>query len=156
MKKTDIRTVAAWSEILASIAVIVSLAFVVISLNQNTAALQSLNDNFLYELQDSRMAAVESDVPLANIFVKVDAGETLSAEEETHYRYWNLRELNMWEIAFTRHQEGLMPPAQWEAWEMSFITGLIPWFPKEEWDSVAYGYGSEFQAYVEEVYANLP
>jgi len=153
MPRPDIKTIAAASEIIASIAVIVSLVFVVASLNQNTEALQSLNDNFLYELTDSRLSDITSGVPLAEIFAKVDANEPISPAEKIHYDSWMTREIDIWELAFTRHQDGLMPPTQWIAWEASFINGTIPYLPKEQWDEGASGYGAEFQEYMEGIYA---
>ena len=151
-----IKTLAAASEILASIAVIVSLVFVIVSLNQNTAALQSINDDFLYELQDARLSAVQNDTDLANILVKVFAGEFLGPAERVRFDYWMIREINMWELAFIRHSEGLMPPAQWVAWETSFITSALPYVPKETWDEWRSGYGEEFREYMDQLYLDHP
>ena len=102
---------AALAEIVASIAVAVSLILVVVSLNQNTAALQSINDNFLYQLQDSRLSDV-SNKDLSEVIAKALAGDQLDSAEQLRFDFWVTRELNMWELAFIRHQEGLMPPSQ--------------------------------------------
>ena len=89
MPKTDIKTMAALAEIVASIAVAVSLILVVVSLNQNTAALQSINDNFLYQLQDSRLSDVSnkdlSEVKCEVLFA-ASKGDTLVEDtvEITH------------------------------------------------------------------------
>jgi hypothetical protein len=95
MPKTNIKTLAAASEILASVAVIASLIFVIVSLNQNTAALQSINDNFLYELQDAQLSAVHSDSELADIIVKFVTGESLGPAEQLRLDYWMIREVSM-------------------------------------------------------------
>lgn len=56
----------ATAEIVASAAVVASLVFVVISLNQNTAAIQSANDNFLYQPEGARLADVTINSDMAD------------------------------------------------------------------------------------------
>jgi hypothetical protein len=118
--------------------------------------LQSINDNFLYELQDAQLSAVHSDSELADIIVKFIAGESLGPAEQLRLDYFMIREVSMWELAFIRHSEGLMPPAQWTAWESSFFDGTIRYLTKEKWDEWSSGYGEEFSKYVELKYSEQP
>ena len=150
----DIKILSAIAEIIASIAVIVSLIFVIVSLNQNTAALQSINDNFLYELDNARLSDVNSDPGLAEIIVKARAAEPLGPAEELRLAFWNLRQLNMWELAFSRHNSGLMPPSQWEAWDGSFVKAITSDLPEEKWNERRDEYGEDFGRHVDAAYSD--
>jgi hypothetical protein len=152
--KTDIRLLAAAAEIIASVAVVASLIFVVVSLNQNTAALQSINDNLIYELQDERMADVSNNAELADIVVRARAGEELSEAEQLRFFFWVSRDLATWELAFNRHIEGMMPPAQWIAWDESFKANITSRLPQGNWNSSKTGYGEEFKKHVDAAYAD--
>ena len=155
MPKTDIRTLASAAEIIASVAVVASLIFVVVSLKQNTAALQSINDNFIYELQDERLADVSDNAELAKIVAKAGAGEALSEVEQLRYDFWMYRHVSAWEIAFSRHAEGMMPPSQWIAWDESFKDSVIRRLPGESWVRMQTGYGDEFKNHVDAAYAEM-
>lgn len=153
MPKKDIRILAAAAEIVASVAVVASLVFVVVSLKQNTAALQSINDNFVYELQDERLANVSNNAELADLIVRARAGEALSEAEELRYEFWVTRDLNAWEIAFIRHTEGMMPPSQWTAWDESFKDTVVTRLPEDRWNRQRTGYGEDFKNHVDAAYA---
>jgi hypothetical protein len=151
--KIDIKVLAATAEIIASIAVVVSLIFVVLSLNQNTAALRSVNDNLIYELQDERLADASNNAELADIVVRARAGEELSEAEQLQFFFWVSRDLATWELAFNRHREGMMPPAQWIAWDESFKANITSRLREETWNSSKIGYGGDFQKHVDAAYA---
>ena len=65
MQKFALKEWAAVAEIIAAVAVIISLVFVVQSINQNTAAVQSTNDNFIYDLQYARTRDIVSSPGMA-------------------------------------------------------------------------------------------
>ncbi|MGI9222581.1 MAG: hypothetical protein ACR2QS_16255 [Woeseiaceae bacterium] len=154
MKKPDIQTLAAWSEILASIAVIVSLIFVIISLNQNTAALRAMNDNLLYQIQDARFSDANNDAELAEIALKRFKGEPISEIEDQRLFYWVVREVNLWELAYVRHSEGLMSPLQWETWDRNSVSNVLDTLPKKDWDQyLRQGYNPGFVEHVDAIYA---
>jgi hypothetical protein len=153
MVKLDIKTLAASAEIVASIAVVVSLLLVVASIDQNTKSLQSLNDNFLYELQSQRLRDVISDHEFASIVDRFVAGEDLTSVELRRYRYWQLQDINIWEIAFNRYNEGLLPEGQWTAWDRYFGDKLKTAYPEEWWAAIRHQYGDAFAGHLDAVYA---
>lgn len=153
MAKVDIKSLAATAEIVASIAVVVSLLLVVASINQNTKSLQSINDNFLYELQNQRLRDVSNDGELASILDKAFSGKDLTSAEILRYRFWQQQELNMWEIAFTRYKDGLLPAAQWDSWNRYWSTDIPTAIPEEWWSATKYQYGDDFAAHVDAIYA---
>ena len=81
MAKVSIKSLAAAAEIVASIAVVISLLLVVDSIDQNTKSLQSVNDNFLYELQNQRLRDVANDGELAAIIDKARSEQDLTNAE---------------------------------------------------------------------------
>ena len=153
MSKRDIKNYVAVAEIVASVAVVASLIFVVVSLNQNTVAVQVSNDNFLYQLEDARMADVTSDPEMADVFYRASSGEELSEAERFRYEYWVLRQLNVWEIAFIRYRDGLMPASQWQSWDESLSWTVPSRLSHETWTQYRTGYRAEFRSHVDAAYA---
>ena len=153
MDKVDIKLVAGIAEIIASIAVVVSLLFVVYSIDQNTEALQATNDNFIYELQSQRLRDVSSDNEFASIIVKFRTGENLTQAETLRYRLWMVGELNMWEMAYIRRKNGLLPEAQWRAWNGGWTVTMPNNFPEEWWLEDRFQYNNEFVEHVDAIYA---
>ena len=153
MASIDVNFLAAIAEIVASIAVVVSLLFVAFSIKQNTAAVQAANENFLYELQHRRLGETTTDGELASIIVKFDAKEPLTDVETVRYSSWAVQDLSMWEIAYLRHKEGLLPSEQWEAWDRTWATGVPKSFPEKWWPTIKHQFGDEFVRHVEAAYS---
>jgi hypothetical protein len=78
---------AAVAEILGIATVIVSLLLVVRSISQNTAAMHTTNDNFIYERQDAIITTLVTDPSMAALSIKHQSNEPLSEVE--HMRMWN-------------------------------------------------------------------
>ena len=153
MSKKNLTSLAAIADIVASAAVVISLAFVVLSLNQNTDALRSSNDNYLYELMDQHLSDVQLDPNFAHIILKAVSTEELSPAEELRMQMWIFRQLNTWELAFSRYQDGLMDPNDWREWSLTFSENIVPVFSKEKWNQSKVGYGADFVKHVDSVYA---
>jgi len=144
---------AAISEILGVLAVVISLLLVVSSIRQNTAAMHTTNDNFIYERQDAIVAALATNPSLAEISAKHNNDEDLSEVE--HLRLWNqlFRDLLLWELAFVRLNEGLFSPAQWSEWNRVYSIQFLSEFPKSWWAESRQWVTEEFAAHVDSVYA---
>jgi len=154
MKNLTLKKWAAIAEIIAAVAVIISLAFVVQSINQNTAAVQSTNDNFIYELQYARTRDIVSSPGMAAIYVKVKRGDALSEVEQERFRWDKLQELSLWELAFNRHRDGLYAADLWEGWNQYYLVSFIPMFPEELWQESRSFYLEDFQKHVDTAYAD--
>jgi len=144
---------AAISEILGMAAVIISLLLVVGSIRQNTAAMHTANDNFMYERQDAIVATLVTDPSLAALSVKHSNREQLSETE--HVRMWNqlFRDMLMWELAFTRHKDGLLSPSQWQGWDSAYSPQFLSEFPPSWWAETRHWVSDDFAAHVDAVYA---
>jgi len=153
MAKVNIKSLAVAAEIVASIAVVISLLLVVSSIDQNTKSLQSINDNFLYELQSQRLRDVTNDGELASILDKAFAGKDLTNSEKRRYRYWQQQNVNSWELAFNRYKDELLPEAQWNAWDRYWSADIPASVTEEQWSAIRYQYGDDFAAHVDAAYA---
>ena len=108
------------AEIIGTIAVVVSLLFVVTSINHNTKVIQASNDNFIYELQFARTRDIVASPGMALIYTKVNRKMELSEEEQERFYWDKMQELSTWELAFNRHRDGLFSTAQWIGWNNYF------------------------------------
>jgi hypothetical protein len=150
----DLTSWAAIAEIVGTLAVVASLLFVGISLNRNNAVLKATNDNFLYQLQDGRIADTLKDPELASILVKQSNKEELSDVEIQRLIKHQIRKRNLWELAFDRHNEGMLSSEKWDGWNRMFAAGISENFPQEWWSEVRQRYGENFARHVDAMYSN--
>ena len=101
MTKLALRDWASVAEIVGTVAIVISLLFVAYSVNHNSAVLQSLNDNLLYEYDAQAISDVVTDPSMAAILVKLDNGEQLTAIERERFQQFMYRYLNMWNWPMT-------------------------------------------------------
>ena len=151
--KEKLQEYALITEIISAIAVVVSLLFVIYSINQNTGSLQASNDNFIYQLQDARLSDLNDNGELAAIMVKFSSGEELTREESLRHRIYMARGVNLWELAYVRYREGLMPVNQWETWDDMWSSSMPKDLPRESWLRLRPYYDDEFVEHVNSVYA---
>ena len=152
MKRLALQEWAAFAEIIGTVAVVVSLLFLAYTIEQNTAVMQSANDNFLYELDDRQQADVALTEDLATILLKHYNGEELSGIEEIRFRRHGIRQLNTWELAFDRHKEGLLSDDKWNSWNQYYSISIRNDYSEEWWADLRKYYGAEFAEHVNAVY----
>jgi hypothetical protein len=153
MRKLDLKDWAALGELVATVAVVVSLIFVVISVDQNTDALQGVNDNALFERHDNFMRIFVEDASMAAILAKKRRGEEpLSDVEAVRWERYRLSLADIWVMAFLRHERGLLDDGHWEAWDLYFrdlFSNQAEAFTKSEWAKLRYGYDEHFWEHVD-------
>ena len=156
MTKLTLRDWASVAEIVGTVAVVVSLLFVAYSVNHNSAVLQSLNDNLLYEYDAQAISDIVTDPSMAAILVKLDNGEQLTTIERERFRQFMYRYLNMWELAHDRYVDGLFPEGKWLGWNATLadvVTQGPRRLPGEEWSAIKEQYGLDFVYVVDKAYA---
>ena len=143
---------AAVAEILGMVTVVASLLLVARSVTQNTAAIHTSNDNFIYERQDAILAALVTDASLAELQVKHENKEQLSDAE--HVRMWNqqFRDMLMWELAFTRFSAGLLSTDSWREWDKAYSIQFLGEFPPSWWAEARPWVKNEFAEHVDSIY----
>jgi len=133
---------------------VVSLLFVAYTIEQNTAVMQSSNDNWLYDLADRQDSAVSQDRNLATLTFKYYSGEELSGVDRLQYDFHMQRTINAWELAFDRHKEDLLSDENWYAWNRAYSVNIKNGYPEEWWASSRIFYGDEFAEHVDSIYEN--
>lgn len=122
LKIPKLKQWAALSEIIASIAVVISLVFVIISLERNTTEMSAANTNDLYDSLREIELAVAVDAEFTEIVRQVVTGhyEDLSEQEAYRYSFYALQHLSIWEQMHARYLDGSVSPSSYESWREYF------------------------------------
>ncbi len=108
MKKIDWTKLAAISEIIGMIAVVISLVFVGGSIRQNTAALEATQLNFLTGLVDSYYSDQVTNPHIYDLLEKLENNQQLTDVEEWRLKDQLWRGLIIWEDMYERYRRGLI------------------------------------------------
>jgi hypothetical protein len=152
MRKLNLTEWAAASEIIGTLAVVLSLLFVAYSIDRNRTELRLTNDTYLYEIGDAMMADAAKDPDLAIFYAKRKWGLEFTERELAQTFWFEYRDLNQWEQAYFWHQDGLFSNRQWSGWDRAFSTNFAESFPREWWVAVRPVFSDEFAMHVENAY----
>ena len=108
MKKIDWTKLAAISEIIGMIAVVISLIFVGVSIRQNTAALEATQLNFLADLSDRYYSDQVTNPDIYDVLEKLENNQQLTVVEEWRLKDQLWRGLLIWEELYDRYRRGLI------------------------------------------------
>lgn len=152
MRKLTLSEWANIGEVVGMVAVVISLAFVVISLDQNTAAIHGSTENVLFERHADLANQFMLDPSLAGILVKMRSDDPRLTEiEAVRWEKYQLNLLDIWALAFNRHQRDLLAPDQWVAWD-TYFTEMFKnggeKLPRTRWEELRYGFDSTFWEHV--------
>ena len=153
MPKLELKEWAALGEVIGTVAVVISLVFVIVSVKQNTDALQGLNDNALFEQHIELMNLIVADPSMAAIYAKKAGGnEALTDIETVRWQRYQTNLLDIWVMAYTRHQTGLLADEHWEPWD-NYFTELFSLgaerMSREQWQQLRFGFETEFWDHVD-------
>ena len=155
MGKLSLRDWAAVAEIAGTIAVVVSLIFVIHSVNQNTQELQNANLNHVYDRYDALNSDIAASPELAALYVKkVLKIEGLEAGDAQILALMR-RELNQWEQYYSWHSSGLLSESEWQDWDAYFRLIMSDAFPQEWWLALRpyyQGTQGKFTSHVDRIY----
>jgi len=154
MRKLDLPGWAAISEIVASVAVVITLLFVAYSIKRNTDEVHSSNTNFLYQLDTQITADLSRHPGLSSMLVKVAQNEALSEIEKTQYLNLQHRSLTVWEIAWTQYRGGLLAFDEWADWDHYLSGSVKAELPQDWWIEIRSTYKPEFAQHVDAAYAD--
>jgi hypothetical protein len=151
LRKLNLQNWAAIAEIVGTVAIIVSLIFVVHGLNQNTKALQAANLNQIYERSDSLNSDLASSPELASLYVKKVFGVEGLTAEEAQFAIVMRRDLNQWEQFWHWHRDGVVGDELWEDWAY-YAEYLSNNFRRELWLGIRRYYHPDFALRVDQIY----
>lgn len=152
MSKLSLTEWAEIGEVVATIAVVASLLFVAYSIRQNTDALHGASENVLFERHLELVNQFTADPSLAEIMVTM-RGEAPTLNEIDAYRWerYKVNLLDIWVLAYMRHQDDLLSDRQWRAWD-GYFTDLFAngaeKIDKAFWDRYRSGFDAGFWAHV--------
>ena len=153
MNKRPLSNWASIAEIVASIAVVISLLFVGFQVHKNTTEMQASQSNDLYEaMRDVDLTVLSNP----NLMHAVDKGmngrrSEMSVEEIVYFRNYLTSIFNIWEQAYFRADDGSMSNANYQGWEGSFLVHLQNGVTPEDLDSALLWFSEEFRSRVLDV-----
>lgn len=151
MRKLSLVEWAEIGEVIAAVAVVVSLLLVVYSLEKNTEALQGGSDDSLFEAHREIASLMASDPTLVEIRLKVRRGEALSEAETLRWKTYEGLFLDVWAMAYMRVNEDLLSERHWRAWD-TYFTDLFRnsdmRLSEERWEELVSGFDAGFWAHV--------
>ncbi len=153
MSILDLSGWAALAEIIATVAVVLSLLLVAYSIKRNTDEMETANSNFLYELDAQIAGDLSRDVRLATMFLKMKQKEALTDVEKIQYVALQERYLGLLEIAWTQYKSGSLAFIDWRDWDKYLSDNVTVGLPKEWWIEIRSRYKPEFAEYVDSKYA---
>jgi len=123
MKRLSLSDWASIAEVVGAVGVIVSLLFVVQSINKNTAALAtSAESEFLDAWRSAVQIPFYTNERLAEIQLKVHTGQQLSPVEAKMWEN-SLRALfDTWSQGYGAYRTGVMAEDAWEEWDAAIFT----------------------------------
>ena len=139
------------AEIVGAAAVVISLIYVGVSVNQNTNAVQVANHQALVAM-DQETSNWFKDVEFAAMYevAKTDF-DKLSVVQRSQVSAYTALKMNAWEFAFITHENGMMEDNIWEGWDghYRFVVGQPGglWF----WETEREGFSPAFRMYVDSI-----
>ena len=152
MRKLNLGEWSNVADIVGMVAVVVSLYFVIDSVDRNTETLQATNDNFLFELQDADLESESTNQELARIIVKWRNEKELTEVEWLQSESHVFRAINRWEITFERMSDGFLSEDAFTPWDRTFALEITASLPVERWEEWRVYYSEEFRDHVDAAY----
>jgi hypothetical protein len=100
-----------WSEIsdlVGTVAVVLSLVYVGLQVRQNTAAIHTTTSQGVYELNQAQSLLVMESAELAEILHQAEVGDELSPADSIRYNNYLNGKVNLFEAVYTHALQGTM------------------------------------------------
>lgn len=157
MRKLSLSDWASISEVIGMIGVIISLVFVVMSLDRNTRATTALVGDETFETIRETNLALLNNPELFDITLRaVDEPATLSPSERHKYELWMHVNLDIWERQHGWETSGLID-SQDLGWDDYFEDWFRRHMSAETWQAIRWRYTEPiFRAKVDELMDYVP
>ncbi len=143
MSKIKLRDWTQIAEIAGTLGVIISLFFVVHSVNENTKQVSSrISDDSFVALREVRMLAISDPHLLAlTVAEKTEIGNFTDIEL-ARYKEWLILHLDEWERLESRRRNGLIEPDNMDGWEEYFRMWFERRVTPEIWEDIKWRHTS--------------
>jgi len=156
IKSVDWKKWAAIAEIVGTFAVVISLIFVGISIQKNTAVVQAEQQNLLYELTDDWLSDQVSHPELYDIQFRATNRQALTDIERARFSDQVYRALNVWENAQFKNRNGLLTDEQYRFWHNANVAWVECCVPRWVWKELdADEFHPEFVSTVDAIFDSL-
>ena len=156
MKRIGLTGWAALAEIVGTIAVIISLLFVVVSLRQNTAAIHASNEDFLRDLNDRYWSDRINNPDVYENWEKMLGGEPISTAAEGQIYDFVLRAMNGWEGVYVKYRSGQLSAEQFDNWHEANTDWLRRRVPRPLWEQMnGPQWRLDFEDLIDEIYESM-
>ena len=146
----NLDTVHKFSELLAAIAVIVSLIFVGLEVRQNTTAVQSSAAQSVHENFATWYTSIQGDGALIAITTRgMQDYSSLNPTEKGQFIAVFMSFSSHTQNAFYKWREGSLAPELWRGWELVSMNFFSTTGGKAFWDERGYMFADAFQDYIE-------
>ena len=142
------------AEITSSIAILVTLVFLVLQMQQNTEAIQAQTQQSLLASQQNELLTRVENPEIVLSMVKT---ETLTPRESVKLDAWLKATLRSRDFAWHQYQNGLIDRGQWASEENVLKTVLTPRTNREWWNKIdRQTHDADFADYVDDLLRKLP
>ena len=153
--KKSLQDYALAAEIIGAVAVVISLIYVGISVNQHTNAVQVANHQALVAMdQDSADWFKDPDFAAAYLIASKDIGK-LSDVQRIQVGSFVAGKLNAWEYAFLTHENGMMADNIWQGWDGHYRTVLKQSGGRWFWNAERESFSPAFREFVDSIVADM-
>lgn len=143
------------AEIVGAAAVVISLIYVGVSVNQNTNAVMVANHQALVSM-DQNTTDWLRDPDLANAYLVANDGiDILSDVQRVQVGSYVAGKMNTWEFAFITRENGMMDVVIWEGWDGHFRSVLRQPAGRSFWDNERGNFSASFRRYVDSIVAEI-
>ena len=155
MKKLNLAEMALAAEILGGIAVVVTLALLVLATRETTNAIQAQTYQALTsELNAIRLAYSTSDVPDSYVILSTQGIQALSDAARARVQFVAEAKWGIYESAFFSRNRGVLGEEEWSRFESAICRNLVidepMWKPEDtQWGSLAENITPMFREFVE-------
>jgi hypothetical protein len=137
------------AEITGTIAVVISLVFVVKSIDLNTKAVEAAEANNIWQAwRETAQLPLINDATFAAISAKVRSSQPLTEVEQIRWDTFIAAQIDMWAQLFDLQRNGLISQSIWSYWDVGFIEAWSAGHARV-WQRNRGIYDPSFQKYVD-------
>ncbi len=149
MKNKNVKKWASIAEIAGTVAVIISLAFVVQSIDQNTKAIEAAESNNIWAAwREVGVLPIINNPEFAAVYAKARNSEDLSVAEQVQWNMYRGAQFDIWAQLFDLYKDDLMSQEKWDYWDNGYWSVWEQNRLGETWESAAEMFDPDFQQHV--------
>jgi hypothetical protein len=137
MRTPELRDIAAIAEVVGTLGVIVSLVFVVYTIDKNTAEVRATHSNSVFNANREVELAVASDAEWSRIIAERRSQKLLSSSaEEFRYDQYLVISMSVWEQLFSRYQDEQIDQDIFDSWNGYYKEWTKRHVTRDDWDRI--------------------